>query len=814
MATNVIVDFQIAGAEKMAQQLDDTAKRFNKIELTSKTALSELQKELDNSENATVAFNKVLEKAKASMSTLGEGSKEFKKLEKEVRAAEIATNSLGDSEDKLKKRFRELQGDIGILLQRLSKMKSEGLQGTAAFKSLESQIKNLEKEAGALSDEIGDINARIKTLGSDTRSLDGIVDGVQGVVGAFQVAEGVVALFGTENEDLQKTLVKLNALMAISQGLQQAYNLTLAESPARVAAAAFSQNVYTAVVGTSTGALKAFRIALAATGVGLLVIGLVTLITNFEKVKEKLSEVFPQLGNLGNGFDNLKQKVSGFGRAALQVAFDVAKVFVEIGKGQFAKAYDSFKDIGANVVKAYNKGVENEANRQKEKAANTLIQNEIETLERRKRVLEAGGKDTYAIEKRIIDDKLKLEKKGTKEYLDLLTEREALVAERNKKIEKDASVAVGSIAFFREEISKLENQINATSPESPMITGYVEKLKEANAELSKVEEKMRIALFGEKQTEVSIKPKSSSIPLDIIANISQEDIGAANNERIARQKKENDAQRAEELQAYRAQAQERIQIASQLGEQLKSISSGIFAAELQGIENRKSTELAAIDASSKSKEQKEKLKADAEKKYAKEVAEVRRKQAIADKASALFSIAINTASAIVATIGKTGFFGTPLAAIVGALGAAQAAVVLGTPIPKFAKGGAVRGASHSQGGVMAELEGDEYVLRKSVARQIGIKNLDLLNAGKFVPFSQKILGMNGFDYKAISQLVELASGRSGGASMEGLKGDISALKHEMQWLSKYMKDNRDNSGKANSLLGSINKGIRTGKSFV
>jgi hypothetical protein len=43
------------------------------------------------------------------------------------------------------------------------------------------------------------------------------------------------------------------------------------------------------VVGTSTGALKAFRLALAATGVGLLVVGLIALIENFDKIKDAIS---------------------------------------------------------------------------------------------------------------------------------------------------------------------------------------------------------------------------------------------------------------------------------------------------------------------------------------------------------------------------------------------------------------------------------------------------------------------------------------------------------------------------------------------
>ena len=52
--------------------------------------------------------------------------------------------------------------------------------------------------------------------------------------------------------------------------------------------ASIQQAIYSTVVGTSTGAMKLFRIALASTGIGLIVIALGLLIANFDKVKQLL----------------------------------------------------------------------------------------------------------------------------------------------------------------------------------------------------------------------------------------------------------------------------------------------------------------------------------------------------------------------------------------------------------------------------------------------------------------------------------------------------------------------------------------------
>jgi hypothetical protein len=65
-----------------------------------------------------------------------------------------------------------------------------------------------------------------------------------------------------------------------------------------------------------------------------------------------------------------------------------------------------------------------------------------------------------------------------------------------------------------------------------------------------------------------------------------------------------------------------------------------------------------------------------------------KKQAIAEKANALISIAINTAIAASKTLATTGLvFGLPLIPVIYALGALQAAAVLAQPIPEFAEGG-------------------------------------------------------------------------------------------------------------------------------
>ena len=152
-----------------------------------------------------------------------------------------------------------------------------------------SQIYEMAKGSAELKDAMGDANKILSALGSDTFALDATISTLQGVTAGFQVAQGATALFGDENEDLQKALVKLNAVMAISQGLQQIQNTLQKENAGRLGITIVFQKLYTTAVGESTGAMLIFRQALFGLGIGAVIAGIVLLISNWEKIKDAIS---------------------------------------------------------------------------------------------------------------------------------------------------------------------------------------------------------------------------------------------------------------------------------------------------------------------------------------------------------------------------------------------------------------------------------------------------------------------------------------------------------------------------------------------
>ena len=123
-----------------------------------------------------------------------------------------------------------------------------------------------------------------------------------------------------------------------------------------------------------------------------------------------------------------------------------------------------------------------------------------------------------------------------------------------------------------------------------------------------------------------------------------------------------------------------MEIGQELTNTLMSQSKARFDAEYSRLEQQKNISIAFAGNSATAK-------AEIERQYEEKRKAIQRRQAESEKRMAMFNIAVNTAQAIVSTLGKTGFAGIPLSLIVGAIGAAQLAMVAAQEIPAFAEGG-------------------------------------------------------------------------------------------------------------------------------
>ena len=108
-----------------------------------------------------------------------------------------------------------LRSKIREVKEEMANLRANGIdENSAAYK-------NLVSELGRLQDIQGDIQAQGSIMANDENQFAGMLSGLQGVVGGFTAAQGAVALFGAENEELQRIMLKVQSLMSITMGLQQ-----------------------------------------------------------------------------------------------------------------------------------------------------------------------------------------------------------------------------------------------------------------------------------------------------------------------------------------------------------------------------------------------------------------------------------------------------------------------------------------------------------------------------------------------------------------------------------------------------------------
>jgi hypothetical protein len=129
-----------------------------------------------------------------------------------------------------------------------------------------------QKRVAELRDRIEDTNESIAAF-TGAGQFKAIGNAVQGIAGGFAAAQGAIALFGGESEELQKTLVRLNAAMAFSQGLSQLEGL-------KDSFGAVGRMIETNVIP----ALSTLRGAFIATGIGAVIAAVGVLAANWDKV--------------------------------------------------------------------------------------------------------------------------------------------------------------------------------------------------------------------------------------------------------------------------------------------------------------------------------------------------------------------------------------------------------------------------------------------------------------------------------------------------------------------------------------------------
>lgn len=312
-----------------------------------------------------------------------------------------------------------------------------------SIKSLKSELKDLRNQLGTLEQGSEAFNKAAQRAGQLQEKIRGVNDAienadpekkfapfartVQGLAGGFAAAQGAMGLFGSESEELEKTLLKVQSAMALSTGLN-----SLLEFKNDF------KDLGGMIISNVVKAFTTLRGAIIATGIGALAVTVGVLITNWKEFSKAITDAFPGFKIVTDFFNNFKQIAAGTLASVVKGFEIIGDVVGKIFSGNFSGAIQSAKTFGTETAKAYSTAFAEEDRKIK-------IENGLKDRQFALELEEAKGKDVKAKRLQLQKDELSILEKGSKEYNAKLIEIEKTRTEiredaqaKKDKAEEDA----------------------------------------------------------------------------------------------------------------------------------------------------------------------------------------------------------------------------------------------------------------------------------------------------------------------------------------------------------------------------------------
>jgi DNA repair exonuclease SbcCD ATPase subunit len=613
-------------------------------------------------EQFTAAERKELDLNKQLIESRKQSAVEIEKLRAQIKAQTQANKEAAGQ-------FTNVSTKIRENTKALFAMAEAGKRNTKEFK-------DLLKETARMKDEIGDLKAEINLLGDETKTIQGVVGTLNLMAAGFQVAEGASALLGVESEELQKTFVKLQALMAVTNGLEQIGNLLKKESAAmlflqsvQTKAAAAATNLYTFATGGATVATKAFRIALLATGIGAIIVLVAALAGAFDDVSEST---------------------------------DLATESQE----DYNKAIDE-----------YNANLDKTIERAKLMAAGA--RGSQEDLKRGIAILKAKG----ATDKEVYEAEQNLRKK---ELADLKTALDAKI-----QYYKGAFYVTNEFLSLTEEIRNKENEIEVSRLEAEKKRNEERKKLKADrikSEEDEINEKIKIwdeeLKAADEEFDAEFKRKSDELEMTSMALEAETDAISKNideQDRLKKEQEEKDKARFERQKALAIKAAQELSAftQSQLQEKLSAIDSEVDASKRREDGLKKLAQQGSLNAQDSIALEK-KRQAELENSREKAIKKQREQALILAGIEAFISLARS---------GSTNPSGQATGQVSDLLNGIKGSL---DKLKAFKKGGKIEGGEQI---VRVNEEGQEFVVSAPAVEKYGDGMLDDINSGKFDPIN-------------------------------------------------------------------------------
>jgi hypothetical protein len=297
-AEQEIVKLQKMQAQELARVAKEQEKAA-KLASSEASAYSKLSAELNKARKAykdlAVVNQENTAEGKELLATVTQLDAQLKKVDATVGQHQRNVGNYEGATKSLKLQLRELT-------QQLQNMDAS-----------DPRFQQMTQQAGALKDQIADTNAVVKaTAGSGMENFAGSVAKAGQIgVAAFQGVQSSMMLLGVENENVLAGMAKLQALAGLGDALKtlgglgdmlteiragftaaisKMFQFTAAQNAQNTAVAAGSTG-FTTMGKSAKAALSGIRGGIAATGIGLLVVALGTVVAYWDDIKAAVGGV-------------------------------------------------------------------------------------------------------------------------------------------------------------------------------------------------------------------------------------------------------------------------------------------------------------------------------------------------------------------------------------------------------------------------------------------------------------------------------------------------------------------------------------------
>lgn len=426
---------------------------------------------------------------------------------------EIALNENKAKVEQNAKAKGMLRTQVMNLKNSLAEMEQAGKRDTDEYRAMQAEL-------GRLADAMADANTQAKIMSDDYQNMNTVLEVMGGISGAFSAAQGAVGLFAGENENLQKIMVKVQSLMAITIGLQQVAKTLNKDSYTQLVLVRKAKELLTVAETKFATALGISNVAAKAL-MATLTLGLSVAITAVIAV---ISSFVSKAREAKKAQEELNSKIAEIAVKPVASINELSFAWEKLGdnladKEKFVKENEEkFKELGVQVNNVYdaenllvnNKDAFIDAQISKAKAlaatskaseiAQKWLENQLKLEEAQKtpkvtrfvpgNPMTGIGSYTYEIDnpaiKKYEDEGKKLDAE-IKKFYELATKSETEGAATLKKTGiKDAKeYANGTIGAYEAEISKLQSELKNISITDK--AAYTAKLKEITELQKKVD---------------------------------------------------------------------------------------------------------------------------------------------------------------------------------------------------------------------------------------------------------------------------------------------------------------------------------------